>query len=251
MVKPLGFIFDVDETLLDNEYDELNQGHHERLRISAVHQVARELNIPELMSVTQKENVDAYQNSPIHTFEASLWNLFCMKGVRVWPIDPNDELLKLITKKKDVLYQEILTTTIKPVKNADKFVKFADERVGNDKLAISSSAKRKDILSFLETVNLRKFFPDERIIAVEDVNHPKPHPESFDLAFKTLNLPESSRNYVVALEDSPRGIVSAKAAGLFTCAITTAYSRERHQSEAIVPNLIVDSFDELQQVILK
>jgi beta-phosphoglucomutase-like phosphatase (HAD superfamily) len=50
------------------------------------------------------------------------------------------------------------------------------------------------------------------------------------------------RRYVVAFEDDPRGIMSAKAAGLYTCAITTCYSRQLLAELEVPPDLIADSF---------
>lgn len=247
-INPVAFIFDVDETLLDNDYDATGAGYHERLRHESVKDVAHQRNITELFDVTMQDNIDAFVQAPVHTFEAALWNLFCMKGVRDWPIDPNDELLNDITRQKDKKYYDILRSTVRCVPDADSFVRAA-HTLTNGNLAIASSAKRHDIDAFLDTQNLQQYFASDRIISIENTSMPKPNPESFDKAFRSLRLPDESRSRVVAVEDSPRGIVSAKAAGLFTCAITTVYSRERHMAQAIQPDLIVESYAELAETI--
>jgi len=62
------------------------------------------------------------------------------------------------------------------------------------------------------------------------------------MAFAKLGLSESDRGQVCAFEDDPRGIMAAKAAGLFTCAITTRYSREHLAALEVAPDLIADSY---------
>jgi beta-phosphoglucomutase-like phosphatase (HAD superfamily) len=47
---------------------------------------------------------------------------------------------------------------------------------------------------------------------------------------------------VLAVEDDPRGIMSAKAAGLFTAAITTRHSHASLETLAVAPDVTVDSY---------
>lgn len=81
------------------------------------------------------------------------------------------------------------------------------------------------------------------------VENPKPHPEVYNKGFKTLRLPESARQHVLAVEDDQRGILSAHNAGLITCAITTRFPRDYFIKQATPPDLIVDSYPELEVVI--
>lgn len=46
----------------------------------------------------------------------------------------------------------------------------------------------------------------------------------FILAFDSLKLPETAGKFVCVFEDDPRGIMAARAAGLFVCAIGTRYT---------------------------
>jgi len=56
----------------------------------------------------------------------------------------------------------------------------------------------------------------ELIVAKEDVRLVKPDPEAYALALKRLKVPAAA---AIALEDSPTGIASARAAGLRAIAI--------------------------------
>ncbi|HKU18620.1 MAG TPA: HAD-IA family hydrolase [Candidatus Saccharimonadales bacterium] len=243
-----GVIFDVDETLLDtNVHDPVN-GLHEQARMQAMHEAGERYNLPALLAITPEENFAHYMSSPVHTMEAVVWNGLQCTGVIPAndPLDPTHELLLEIVARKDVLYEQLLRTKGKAITGALEFIAALAAR--HIPLAIASTAIRRDIDIFLyELTNLHKYFPDERVVSKESVTHPKPHPEAFDKAFRSLGLPETARSSVLAFEDNPRGIASAKGAGLFTCAITSVQSRERLASEPVPPDLIADSFDAFAQ----
>ena len=97
---------------------------------------------------------------------------------------------------------------------------------------------------YLQKVGLAELFPGRHIMSLESATHTKPHPELFDRAFLSLGLGEVDRPYVLAFEDDPRGIMSAKAAGLYVCAITTRYSADELQSLEVAPDLIAGTYDE-------
>lgn len=88
-------------------------------------------------------------------------------------------------------------------------------------------------------------FPPHRIISREQFNHAKPHPEAFEVAFKTLGLPDKTG--VIAFEDDPRGVKSAVSAGLYTCAITTRFTREELEKMDTPPDLIADSYTDFRR----
>jgi beta-phosphoglucomutase-like phosphatase (HAD superfamily) len=72
----------------------------------------------------------------------------------------------------------------------------------------------------------------------------KPHPEPYSTALKLLNcLPENS----FAIEDSPLGIASAKAAGLKCIAVGCSLTRDMDLSDAhyVFNTLKEVSFSEL------
>lgn len=78
-------------------------------------------------------------------------------------------------------------------------------------LAIVSSSPHSVVARTLEHHRLQHYF--QKIVALEDVQYPKPHPEPYQLALNQLKL---NPTQVVAMEDSLSGAQSAAAAGIFT-----------------------------------
>jgi HAD superfamily hydrolase (TIGR01509 family) len=243
-----GVIFDVDETLLDTGLHDRDNGLHEQARLQALYEAGKRHDLPQLLKITPHENLLAFLEASVHTLEGAVWTaLYRRKAVDTLEINYNDPLLQEIVLRKDELYEHLLRTQGKPVAGAVAFVQALAAK--GVPLAIASTAIRRDIDIFLETSGLAPCFPPERIISKADVQHPKPHPEAFDMAFRTLGLPDTARTRVLAVEDNPRGVMSATAAGLFTCAITTAHTRHELVGQPIAPQLIVDSFAEFGQLL--
>ena len=63
-----------------------------------------------------------------------------------------------------------------------------------------------------------EYISPEKIISGRDVQHGKPHPEPYLTALKKSGFQPGE---VVVIENAPLGIVSARAAGIFTIAINT------------------------------
>ncbi len=96
---------------------------------------------------------------------------------------------------------------------------------------------------------MTSLFPSNRVKTKESITHPKPNPEVFNLAFDSLGLPESDRAAVYAFEDDPRGIMAARAAGLYVCAITTLYTRDDLMSLQIPPHVVADTYEEFGELL--
>lgn len=243
--KIKGAIFDVDDTLLDNKIKTPLQGLHERSRLAATHEVGKRHGIRELSEFSAESNSIAFTTAPIHSLESAVWNIFMMAGITESEVlDPNHSLLKEIVILKHELHKDILINEGEEVPGASKFVRDLAANGLKDRLAIASTAIRPEIELFLDKFGLRKLFPYDRVISRESIAHPKPDPEAFNLAFESLGIPESDRSRVCAFEDDPRGITSAKSAGLYTCAITTRLTKKELSSLTVPPDLIADSFQE-------
>jgi HAD superfamily hydrolase (TIGR01509 family) len=85
---------------------------------------------------------------------------------------------------------------------------------GRAKLAVVTGTWRENVESVLRAAGLIEAFSD--IIAKEDVAAPKPDPEAYRLALKRLAVEPAD---AVALEDSPSGVLSARAAGIPVIAV--------------------------------
>jgi len=249
-LKFKGYIFDVDDTLLNNYPVVGGQGLHEKSRLEACRILGEEMDIPQLIGVTEKENSDAFRLAPIHSMDGAVWNLLVMKGlVNGDVIETEHDLLKSIVRLKNEVHEQVIREEAVETKGATAFVKVLVDRGYKDKLAVASSSIRRDIDIFFEKVGLDLYFSSERIISIECLEHTKPHPQAFNLAFDSLGLQEKDRTDVLVFEDDPRGIMSAVAAGLQVCAITTRYSREELEALEIAPHFVIDDFDEAYAIV--
>jgi len=246
--KVEGAIFDVDDTLLDNKPgNHGGAGLHEKARLRAAHEVGKKYNIQKLINLSTLDNLNAFVNAPVHTLEAAVWEILLLVGVadtRI--INRENAIFKEIVHLKDKYYKDILTNEGEEVSGSIAFVR-ALKKSGIHRLAIASTAIRRDINIFLTKTKIKIFFPEERVISFESINHPKPNPEAFNLAFSSLQISENMRRQVCAFEDDPRGVMAAKGAGLFTCAITTRYTKKHLLSCEIPPDFVGESYEEFAE----
>lgn len=76
--------------------------------------------------------------------------------------------------------------------------------------------------------------PPSVLVTVDDVAHGKPAPDPFLEAARRLGV-DPTRCLVV--EDAPKGLEAARAAGCFTLAVVTTTAREDLHADAVVTNL--------------
>jgi sugar-phosphatase len=76
--------------------------------------------------------------------------------------------------------------------------------------------------------------PPSVLVTVDDVAHGKPAPDPFLEAARRLGV-DPARCLVV--EDAPKGLEAAHAAGCFTLAVVTTTAREDLHADAVVTNL--------------
>jgi mannitol-1-/sugar-/sorbitol-6-phosphatase len=85
-----------------------------------------------------------------------------------------------------------------------------------------------------------KLVPPTVIVTADDVVNGKPHPEPFLAAARLLDA-DPQRCLVV--EDAPKGLEAARAAGCFTLAVVTTTPREALDADAVVTDLSEVRFD--------
>lgn len=102
--------------------------------------------------------------------------------------------------------------------------------------AIASGALRSEIEPILEAAGLRDAF--RAVVGAEDVTRGKPAPDPFAVALDRIKVAPQNG---IAVEDSPWGLESARAAGLRTVGITTSYRATALGSA----DRIIASLDEL------
>jgi sugar-phosphatase len=113
--------------------------------------------------------------------------------------------------------------------------------------ALASLADAKNAIATSCTVPLAQariaaahMEPPTVIVTADDVVNGKPHPEPFLEAARRLGV-DPSRCLVV--EDAPKGLEAAQAAGCFTLAVVTTTPREALEADAIVTDLSEVRFD--------
>lgn len=104
-------------------------------------------------------------------------------------------------------------------------------------LAIASSSTPETIDAELAALDLTEVFPLR--VSGEHVAQSKPAPDVYLRAAALLGLPPHA---CIAIEDSPVGVRSAKAAGLTCVAVPTAWTREGDFSTADVTLLSLSYF---------
>lgn len=92
----------------------------------------------------------------------------------------------------------------------------------NAKIALATNAELKDIAFFSSDDSLTaKTLPPigyfDKIVTLDDVQNPKPHPESFQKVVEHFSLDAED---VLVFEDSLHGLMAAKAAGLSTVLVS-------------------------------
>lgn len=243
--KVKGAIFDVDDTLLDNKPGNPGFGLHERARLAAAREAGQRHDIEALERLSIKDNLDAFLTAPVHTLEAAVWNILRITGQADGDvINLENVLLQEIVARKDELYKDILLNEGEEVPGATAFVRALAATGIEDSMAVASTAIRRDVDIFLGKMELTELFPSDRIKTKETITHAKPNPEVYNLAFESLALPDTDRPYVCAFEDDPRGIMAARGAGLFVCAIGTRFGVKELMSLEVAPHVALATYDE-------
>lgn len=98
---------------------------------------------------------------------------------------------------------------------------------GRCRAAIATGAPREFLDLTLDGLKIRDRF--EVLVSADEVRRGKPDPEIYELAVKRLGL---SADECLVLEDSSNGVRSAHAAGCFTIAVPSSYTKHQDFSLA-------------------
>ncbi|MBN1332099.1 HAD family phosphatase [Candidatus Dojkabacteria bacterium] len=120
-------------------------------------------------------------------------------------IDPKEFI------KTKLSYDPYFSEKVQPF---DQVVNFVKANNGKYRMCIASSTRDILINAFLKREKMEDIF--EFVIDADDVERGKPAPDTYLEALKRLGL---SRSEVVVVEDSVKGVQSAKAANLFVIAL--------------------------------
>jgi HAD superfamily hydrolase (TIGR01509 family) len=142
---------------------------------------------------------------------SQLYRFIGVKDVDMWRILREElalpETAETLLARKNKYHDSIFTPErIRPIAGIPEL--FRALRAGGWKIAVASSSLESLIGPWLEWMGLRHQL--DALVTGADVVNSKPHPEPYLLAASRLGLAPAQ---CVAVEDSPHGIASAKAAG--------------------------------------
>jgi beta-phosphoglucomutase len=147
-------------------------------------------------------------------------------------------IAELLHRKAEIMAQKI-TAGVPLCPGVTSFVARAAQRAA---LAIVSGARRAEIDSVLDHAGLRSFFA--LALGAEEIRHGKPDPEGYRIAVTRLQkrVAGLGPEQCLVVEDSPKGIAAARAAGMrvialpHTCPVEALSSADR----------IYASYDEIE-----
>lgn len=151
------------------------------------------------------------------------------------PLEPKT-LLRLMTRKSEMMMELIETQRYAPLPGVEEFVRGLWRHYP---LAICSGALREEVEAMLEGIALRDCFP--LIVAAEDVTIGKPDPQGYLLTMKHVaaktGKPLKPEDCLI-VEDAPNVIKSVRGVGFKTLGVATSHPlSELSESDWAVANL--------------
>ena len=151
----------------------------------------------------------------------------------VMGLDITDEQVLEYAEEKEQLYRDLYSPTIKPLAGLISLLQ--DLRAKGIKIAVGSSAMRKNVDFVLDECGIRPYF--DAISDGDMVAKAKPDPSIFLLAAELMNLkPEEC----LVFEDSFAGVEAARRAGMKVVAVATSFPKAQHKDY----DAIIDDFSE-------
>lgn len=141
---------------------------------------------------------------------------------------------------RNAYYQEYLRT--EPLE-IDGVVETLAELSPHVRMAIVTTAKRVDFDTIHERRRIREFM--DFVLVREDYEHAKPHPEPYLAGLRRFG---ATTKGTLVVEDSPRGLASAVAAGIDCAVVHHDFTRAGDFSRATYR---VDTLSELKDIVLE
>ena len=146
-------------------------------------------------------------------------------------ISVTNEEIDMIIKNKNDYFESRLIDNSKLFPGVEELIIQLSK---NFVLSIGSGANRSEIIKTLKNNNIYDYF--EIIVSADEINNPKPNPETYNRVLDNINI-DFNINEIIVIEDSPGGIEAAKSAGLKCIAITNTFDNEElGKADIIVSN---------------
>ena len=150
-------------------------------------------------------------------------------------ISVTNEEIDMIIKNKNDYFESRLIDNSKLFPGVEELIIQLSK---NFVLSIGSGANRSEIIKTLKNNNIYDYF--EIIVSANEVNNPKPNPETYNRVLDNINT-DFNINEIIVIEDSPGGIEAAKSAGLKCIAITNTFDNE----ELCKADIIVSNYEDI------
>lgn len=125
----------------------------------------------------------------------------------------SDNLIEKINNKKQKLTLSLIESEIQKDKSkVDLLIKLKNSKC---KLACVTNSIKETTYKMLEQAGIKQYF--DIIVTNEDIRNPKPDPEPYLFAIKSLNC---SINKTIIIEDSEIGLKSAESSGARVIKVT-------------------------------
>jgi len=124
-----------------------------------------------------------------------------------------------ISMEKEKRYQQVYLPHLQLIAGLPQFLENARQQ--GIPMAIGSAAINFNIDFVLDNLHIRHYF--KAIVSAESVQLSKPHPETYLMAARLLDVPPSS---CIVFEDAPKGVEAAANAGMQSVVLTTMHARE-------------------------
>lgn len=146
--------------------------------------------------------------------------------------------IQRLRNERDAVFSELLSKNNVLVNGVEEIVA---EMATKFKMAIVTSSKPNHFKEIHSSTGLLKYFTF--VLTSDDYSNYKPHPEPYLVALKKIGLPA---NDVVVIEDSRRGLIAAKKAGLDCIVIESEFSKHSDLSEA---DVILQDISQLKEIL--
>ncbi len=148
------------------------------------------------------------------------------------------DIIEKHRKLRDDFYQEFLQTKNITIPNVKKVLKELSKKY---KMAIITTSRRVDFELIHNNSGITDFM--DFILCVEDYTKAKPHPEPY---LKGLEKFIAKDYEAIVVEDSQRGLESAKRANIDCVVVKNEFTSTQDFSKA---DYFINSFEELQKLL--
>ena len=206
---------------------------HDLSRIEAARIMGEKYDNAYLRAVDLEISQASYSNAEQHSTIGSLAVLLYQAGMLSSPApDPSSAELLEFVDIRQLLHYGHVRRTVELYPSAYRALKYFRENTAYGQ-AVASTGHREELLVSYEKFNLRRYFETGQMVAFEDVDNTKPHPDPYKMAARTLLpawLKHAEERRIIekawAVDDSILGLDSAIQAGALAVGMCTTHSSE-------------------------